>query len=392
MITWSIEKKPVTLTPSTENIKFSLNNTVTITYSGRGSFELTYSEDNIFTAEFTNNNTIEIHGIKEGEADLMVKFIGDNNHEDAECIIHVHIDTLLNKVLDENTWEMIARAAKEKIASNLWSIGDTKKIVFAEKATNNNPVFIGDYCILTSPRNRDVFIIGFDHNAEIEGYGITFGTFKSDGTDLCLVDNCYSSGSSSKKCFNMNHYSNTRDGGWRGCDLRYDILGSTDQKPIGYDHKLYVSRKDSNNNPSRECATNPVPNTFMAALPEDLRKVMTPIRKVTDNNGSEMHDSTPNMISASIDYLPLLSEFEVHGVRHEANIKEQTQQSQYAYYKSNSKSKYRDISQQQIEARWWSRSIEYDNSPDFMVFHGAADCSDAHISLGVSPIFKVNKE
>lgn len=75
------------------------------------------------------------------------------------------------------------------------------------------------------------YIIGFNHNSSKEGNGITFGTFKtalSGGTDICLVDGNYNGYSTNgTKYFNMNHSSNTNAGGWKGCDLRYDVLGST---------------------------------------------------------------------------------------------------------------------------------------------------------------------
>ena len=42
-------------------------------------------------------------------------------------------------------------------------------------------------------------------------------------------NNYYTNGA---KYFNMNHWGNYNYGGWAGCDLRYDVLGSTDVPPF----------------------------------------------------------------------------------------------------------------------------------------------------------------
>ena len=68
----------------------------------------------------------------------------------------------------------------------------------------------------------------------------------------------------------MNHSSNTNAGGWKGCDLRYDVLGSTNT---------------NDGDATATTATNPVANTLMAALPSDLRAVMQPMTIYTDNTG-----------------------------------------------------------------------------------------------------------
>ena len=78
----------------------------------------------------------------------------------------------------------------------------------------------------------------------------------------------------------------------------------------------------------------------MAALPSDLRAVMKPMTIYTDNTGGG--SNTASYVTASVDYLPLLAEFEIFGTRSYANSAEQNYQQQYQYYKNgNSKVKYR---------------------------------------------------
>ena len=223
-----------------------------------------------------------------------------------------------------------------------------------------------------------VYILGFDHNSSREGTGITFGTFKtalSGGTDICLVDshyNDYSTGG--QKWFNMNHSSNTNSGGWKGCDLRYDVLGSTNS---------------NNNDAGTTTATSPVSGTLMAALPSDLRAVMKPMNIYTDNTGGG--SNTASYVTKSVDYLPLLAEYEIFGTRSYANSAEQNYQAQYQYYKNgNSKVKYRHSSTSST-ARWWERSPYYGGSNGFcsVAATGTATAYTAWYSYGLAPAFRV---
>ena len=168
------------------------------------------------------------------------------------------------------------------------------------------------------------------------------------------------------KYFQMNHWGtssnyNTNYGGWKACDMRYDILGSTNKAPSGYGAQKTTSvvGYDSPTN----TATSPVANTLMAALPSDLRAVMKPITKYTDSVGNS--SNVAGNVTASVDYLPLLAEFEIFGTRSYANQYEQNSQVQYDYYKSgNSKVKYRHSSTGST-AIWWERSPYYDYTGNF---------------------------
>ena len=124
----------------------------------------------------------------------------------------------------------------------------------------------------------------------------------------------------------------------------------------------------------------------MAALPADLRAVLKPITKYTNNTGNS---SAASAILPAIDYLPLMAEFEVFGVQTNANPNEKTYQTQYEYYKSGSTIKYKqnDVAS---SAGWWLRSPS-STSGFFCIVgaNGVAGYYNANYSFGVAPVFLV---
>lgn len=292
-------------------------------------------------------------------------------------------------ILDDNTWEQISNASSEGIAKDLQAVGDCKKITL-----NGN---VGEGLTFTNYETY-VYILGFDHNAELEGYGISFGGFKTaqtNGVDVALCDNSYgtNAGYTGAKKFAMNHWGsnsnpyNTNYGGWKGCDLRYDILGSTDSAPSGYGSMPQTNRTGVD--ASSTTATSPVANTLMAALPSDLRAVMKPITKYTDNKGNS--SNYQENVTASIDYLPLLAEYEVQGGWFYANQFEQSSQAQYTYYiNGNSKIKYNHSSTSSA-VYWWCRSARYSNAYALCRVNtdGSANANYSSFSLGLVVAFLV---
>ena len=282
-----------------------------------------------------------------------------------------------------DSWEVISQRSAAGTAQNYYSVGDCKPV-----ALN------GTMGTLALDTTLYVYILGFNHNSALEGSGITFGCFKTaatDGIDVCLVDSKYSkygsSDTSDTKYFNMSHRGNYNYGGWKGSDMRYDILGSTDVQPSGYGSAPTTSK--TGYDATSTCATNPVANTLMSCLPSDLRAVMKSVRKYTDNKGNK--SNIPSNVTFSIDYLPLLSEFEIQGTRIYANEYEQNKQARYAYYiAGNSKVKYQHSSASSA-ANWWCRSANYYGSHDFCRVSAFSDASydDAKYSSGVAPCFLV---
>lgn len=287
-------------------------------------------------------------------------------------------------VLNNNSWKKISKASSEGIASAYWSVGDVKMIHVQ-----------GTVGTLSVNQDFGVYILGFDHNGADNT--IDFGTFKtalSGGADICLCDSKYENTSSDgTKYFNLNHWGessspyNTNYGGWKGCDARYDILGSTNRAPSGYGSTPTTSRVGYD--AEAVTTTSPVANTLMAALPADLRAVMKPMTIYTDNKGNSSNVAAN--VTTSVDYLPLLSEFEIFGSRTYANEYEQNQQEQYQYYKNGNskvKNKHNDTS---TVARWWGRSPRYDNPSTFcsVGMNGIAYNNSSRNSYGLAPIFRV---
>lgn len=265
--------------------------------------------------------------------------------------------------LENTSWADIKTIAASGGAENYWAVGDTKSVYFK-----------GTVGTLAIDATYYAYILGFDHNAEIEGTGITFGCFKTQsGVDIALCDSLHgSTATNGTKYFNMYHSAGSNAGGWGNCDLRYDILGSTQAK--GTDA-------------TSEAVTNPVPNTFMAALPDDLRAVIKPTTIYTNNVGGS--GDTASKVTATIDYLYLLSEFEVFGVRASANSAEQNYQKQYDYFKAgNSKLKYRHDTN--AVSGWWTRSSDTGIYSFCGIDTGGKIVGyGAHASYNIAPIFRV---
>lgn len=247
-------------------------------------------------------------------------------------------------------------------AKNIWAVGDCKKIKLSGTAS-----------ALSLNTELYVYILDFDHDSSTVGGtkdGITFGTFKTaltGGKDVCLV-----SGYSNDSDFRMNT-TNTNSGGWKNSDMRYNILGSTNTR---------------NGNAAVTTATSPKANTLMSCLPADLRAVMRPMCIYTDNTGGG--SDTASCVTTTIDFLPLLAEFEIYGARSYANSAEKNNQTQYAYFKNgNSKVKYNHASQSST-MYWWSRSPYSGNTGDFCgVYSSGSAHFRATLSDGVAPAFKV---
>lgn len=370
-VSWSIGKATGTLTVSPNSIELSpsnLSDTFTIGGNHDGTISVVSNNTGIATVS-RSGNTVTVNNVNQttGNTTITVSCTAGTNYT-APSSQSVTVEAkFVSSVLNENDWSVIKSVADASQGANYWAVGDRKAVTV--NGTVGTQAINGTYY---------VYILGFDHNSSREGTGITFGTFKtalSGGTDICLVDshyNDYSTGG--QKWFNMNHSSNTNSGGWKGCDLRYDVLGSTNS---------------NNNDAGTTTATSPVSGTLMAALPSDLRAVMKPMNIYTDNTGGG--SNTASYVTKSVDYLPLLAEYEIFGTRSYANSAEQNYQAQYQYYKNgNSKVKYRHSSTSST-ALWWERSPSYTGSTSFcfVTAGGSANYYAARFSLGLAPAFRV---
>ena len=261
--------------------------------------------------------------------------------------------TTISNTLNSNSWATIKAVSDAGMGDSYWDVGDTKTI------TINGKVGATTFSNLSI----NVYILGFNHNASREGSNrIHFKIGKINGAQVGLCDGQYGNYTGTSGQFTMNT-TNTNSGGWANSHMRKTVLGS-DATP-----------------------TSPKANTLLAALPSDLRAVMKPITKYSDNTGGG--SNTASYVTSTTDYLPLLSEFEVQGARTYANSAEQNYQQQYAYYQAgNSKVHYKHDATG-TAANVWCRSVRADLAGIFCrVFsNGAASAISADLSWAVAPGF-----
>lgn len=367
-VDWTIAKAQGSISVSESEVEIiglaGTQKQVTVTIeSGYGELDVISSAPNIVMASI-NGGIVTLTSVANGNATITINMVG-NYQASATISVSAFI---VSAVLSENAAATIRAVADNDLGENYWAVGDTYPVPL------NGTVGTKTYDNVTVW----AYILGFNHNPDREGeHLIHFGGFKTaqtGGVDVALDDEHYrSSSTSGAKWFNMNHSSDTTSGGWKGCDLRYDILGSTDT---------------NNGDPTPTCATSPVANTLMASFPAALRAVMRPATKYTDNTGRG--SSSSSNVTATQDYMPLLAEFEVQGARHYANSTEKNYQTQYAYYANgNSKVKYRQTSTGSA-ASWWCRSPDASYGYIFCIVgaDGSANAGGiANFSFGVSPAF-----
>ena len=264
--------------------------------------------------------------------------------------------TSISNTLASNSWATIRDVSDAGKGSNYWSVGDAKGITINGKV---GATTISNLAI-------SVFILGFNHNASREGNNrIHFQIGKINGTLVGLVDGNYSNYTSTTGAFTMNT-SNTNSGGWNNSHMRKTVLGSNSAS-----------------------ATSPAANTLLAALPADLRAVMKPATKYSDNTGGG--SDAASYVTSTTDLLPLLSEFEYHGARSYANSAEKNYQAQYDYYRAgNSKVHYRHNATG-TAAAVWCRSVRssYDGIFCRVTTDGSAISNDANYSWALAPCFFV---
>ena len=266
----------------------------------------------------------------------------------------------VSSTLNDNEWSVIKSVSDAGQGENYWSIGDRKEV------TLNGTV--GHLSL--SNYTTYAFIIGFNHNQELEGTNrIHFQFAKtalSGGTDVCFCDSEYgpdSGWSAPGAGYFVMNASNKNSGGWKSSQMRTNICGTSLSSYSG---------------------------TIIAVIPAALRAVLKSVTKYTDNtaNGG---GSTASYVTATTDYFFLLSEFEVFGSISYGNTNEKNKQAQYAYYSAgNSKIKYKHNGTS-TAAFWWLRSPYASNSYNFVVVDadGTVYHANAYYSLGFAPGFCV---
>jgi hypothetical protein len=257
------------------------------------------------------------------------------------------VSYILDPVLNNNSWEAIQWAAQNGVASSTWSVGDRKAITLngtvGAKTFSNTTVY--------------AYILGFNHNASVEGNDTIHFQFGFDsltgGNHIAFCDSYYGD-TGSTSAFRMNT-SSTNSGGWSGSYMRNTIMPA-----------------------------------FINAMPSDLQSALKEITKYTDNTGNGGGDVS-SYVTATQDKVFLLAEYEIFGTRSYANSYEQNSQKQYDYYKNaNAKIMYNDTSTSSAVI-WWERSPHYTNSVNFCSVNSSGNASSyaASRSRGFAPAFVV---
>ena len=254
--------------------------------------------------------------------------------------------SFVSSTLNDNEWSTIKSVSDAGQGANYWSIGDCKEI------TLNGTVG----ALTLSNYSTYVYIIGFNHNASVEGTNrIHFQLAKtalSGGTDIALYD--------ASAGFEMNT-NDTNSGGWSASNMRKSVCGTSLSSYSG---------------------------TILAVIPAALRTVLKSVTKYTNNTGNS---SAASAVTATTDYFFLLSEYEVCGELVASNTNEKSKQAQYSYYSAgNSKIKY-NHGETGTAVNWWLRSPASNGIDSFMIVYkyGSATYYPAGYSFGFAPGFCV---
>ena len=263
--------------------------------------------------------------------------------------------SFVSSTLNNNEWSVIKSVSDAGQGENYWSIGDRKAVTLNGTVGKLSLSNVTTYA----------FIIGFNHNASVEGANrIHFQLAKTaltGGTDVCLCDSSYNSNVSTTGYFSMNS-SRTNSGGWASSQMRTNICGTSLSSYSG---------------------------TIIAVIPAALRAVLKSVTKYTDNTGGG--STAASAVTATTDYFFLLSEYEVFGSITYGNTKESSKQAQYAYYSAgNSKIKY-NHSSTNTAVIWWLRSPYASGSSSFARVNadGKVANAGAYYSRGFAPGFCV---
>ena len=267
-------------------------------------------------------------------------------------------------VLNSCSWDFIRWASDEGIADLLWNVGDAKNIII------NGTIGIANF----NSYSVCAFILGFNHNYEFESSGTVHFQIGRSGqsygnNNICLTQSDDIGFDSRNGSFTMNpstgSTSSSSNGGWSSCKMRTSVLGSNSS------------------------TMRPAINTFLNALPYDLRSNMKTISKYSDNVGGGTDNQ--NNVSSTTECLPLPSEFEIMGIQKYANSSEKNKQKQYEYYRNgNSKIKYRHDSTSVPFYNWTRSTCNKSNKEWCMITpSGSISYNYSGNRYGISPIFFV---
>lgn len=361
-VSWAIGKAAGSLSLNKTSVTLNtdkLSDTVTVTRAGDGVISATSSDTSVATVSI-NGNVITVNHVnkKSGTATITVAVAAGTNYNapaNKTFTVNAQFLPISGNELNTYTWAQIKQVSDAGLASTYWNVGDAKQI-----KVNGT--------VKSTAINMDVwaFILGFNHNSAKEGTNrihFQIGKVSKTGNQICFVDAQYGNWNGTFTMNGSTSGNSTNAGGWNGCTMRTTVL---------------------NQNP-----TSPAANSFMAALPSDLRAVMKSVTKYSDNTGGS--SNAASAITATTDYLFLLSEFEVQGARTYASQYEQNSQLQYDYYKAGNTKVFYQHKATTSTASWWLRSVFAGFTAYFCAVNsgGSPYINYSGSSYGVAPAFCV---
>ena len=259
-------------------------------------------------------------------------------------------------VLNSCPWDFIRWASDEGIADLLWSVGDRKAVTLGAWGGpwTSYQVSAGTYY---------AYIIGFNHNKELEGdkrIHFEFGfTQLSDGTHIAFSNggyNLYINDSTQPALTRMN-MSRTNTGGWESCTMRTGTLNGDNR-------------------------------SFKLACPSELLSAVKTVTKYTDNVGGGSGNVQAN-VTATTDTFFLLNVNELRGTG-TMNTYEMEKTEQYQYYKNGNPQGRNKSNDTSVDARFLLRSPNPSSSTQFMGFgSGVGLYVNADLCIALSPAFCV---
>lgn len=357
-----------------QSISIGGSKQIAVTTDSDGAVSARSSAPGVATAS-TSGKSATISGASVGSAVITISVAQTTKYNAASATVSVSV---VKPTVANSTWDEIRAISDAGTAASYFAPGDTKSLTLngtvGTLALNNLRV--------------DAFILGINHNAAKEGGNrIHWAIGKISGVPVAICDSkYYTEVTDGTKTFSMNHWGQYNRGGWKGCDLRYDILGSTNNAPMGYGASPALSSHTGYDPTNYDIFNSPVANTLAAAFPKDVRKVLKTVTKYTDNFGYK-GDSAGN-VTASVDYFFLLSEHEVYGgSRTISNLYEKNYQMQYDYFKAGNSKQLHKHDERTTAVKSHLRSPHYDFIYYFAAMAatggGVVDYSQADYSMGL---------
>lgn len=304
------------------------------------------------------NGTCTLVVPEEGEWMVSATLGGETSTSTTVNVVSSYYAVLVfaSTILNDNSWETIRGISDAGFGENIWSIGDCKKVILNGTVGH----------LTLSNYTTYAFIIGFNHNQELEGTNrIHFQLAKtalSGGTDIALCDDRYNSQISYVNNYFTMNSSKTNLKGWENSQMRTNICGTSLSSYSG---------------------------TIIAVIPAELRAILKPVTKYTNNTANGGGD-VESYITATTDYFFLLSEFEVFGSITYSNKYEKDKQLQYAYYSvGNSKIKHNYIETSTAVNCWFRSPSAVGSYFVCVIYTGASYYVDANYCYGFAPGFCV---